>query len=145
MTPSPDDRVERFDQSSRPLPPVAGGHVPDLPVMPGHRHPARFDDGLVATPCAARVLAHVEPEDVEPGSAFDHFQPMPTPGLARFPLQTPRTQPGCHQGLTWLDDFPVGMEPDQIIGLADHRRGPPTAGNGVPAHLFQAVQRRVGE
>jgi hypothetical protein len=145
MTPPPDDRVERCDQPALPRPPAAGGHLPDLPVMSGHRCPARVDDRLIATPYAAWVWATVAPQAVEPGCAFHCFQRRPDPGLARFHLQTHLPSPGGHQSLTLCEHFPLRMAPDELIGRADPRRGPPPAGKGLPEQRFQAVQRHLGE
>jgi hypothetical protein len=137
MTPSPDDRVERGDQPSLPLRPVAGGHVPDLPVLPGHRHPARCDDALVAPPCAARVWANGAPEEGDPGSACDHCQRRPEPGLARVQRHTHLTPPVCPQCLPVLDDCSVGMAHDRLSWVTCR-----TASSGAARARHRSFWRR---
>lgn len=107
-----------------------------------HRLLARFDDGFTASfaVCFAHgKLAHREAQKVKPCRfAFVRVERMGDAGFGGFEIQPQLCQPAFDGGLDLEQMFAVGMQDDEIIGIAHHNRRF-LLGNDLFDHRFQPM------
>ena len=89
MAPSPNDRVEGFNQPRLPIHPMSPDHGCDLLLVLCHGPAARGDDGLIPALGLRRILPDVESPKVKPGSPRFGVPRVGRPGFARLPCHIP--------------------------------------------------------
>jgi hypothetical protein len=143
VAPSPNDRIEGFNQPFLPIHPMSPDHFCDLSFMLRHCLAAWGDDGLITALGLRGVLPHVASQKVTPGSTRFDVPRVCHPGFARLQFQSHPAQLFRNQRLTWLDHYPIRVYDHQIVRIPNHGRGiPPRYGPLDP--FLQPMPRHVG-
>lgn len=143
IAPSPNDRIEGFNQPFRPSHPMSPDHFCALSFVLCHCLAAGGDDGLIPARGLRGVLPDVKPQQVKPGYTRFDVPCVGHPSFARLEFQSPPAQLCRHQRLTWLDHCPIRVYDHQIVGISNHSWGVPSRYGPLDPFL-QPMQRHLG-
>jgi hypothetical protein len=107
VAPSPNDRIEGFNQPFLAIRPMLPDHCCDLPFVLRHCLAARGADRLIAALGLRGVWPAVESQKGKPGSTHCDVYCVGHPGLARLQFQSPPAPLLRNQRLTLLDHCPI--------------------------------------